>query len=90
MCSITRILKRIGGTTCGLLGGIDRLVSNKLVFEDLKRSGWIDTTDPLVRQDLARIESAYRIGRLLVVREVLGQAPTGFSAATSSVSRRPR
>jgi alkylation response protein AidB-like acyl-CoA dehydrogenase len=35
-----------------------------------------------VRQDIASIETAYRIGRILVIREVLRQAPTGFSAAT--------
>lgn len=65
-------------------GGVDRLVSNKVLFEDLKRSGWIDTTDPVVRQELARIETAYRIGRMLVLREILGQAPAGFSAATKT------
>jgi alkylation response protein AidB-like acyl-CoA dehydrogenase len=65
-------------------GGIDRLVSNRLLYEDLRRSGWIDATDPLVRQELARIETAYRIGRLLVLRETLGQAPAQFSAATKS------
>ena len=65
-------------------GGVDRLVSNRLVFEDLKRSGWIDTNDPLVRQELAAIETAYRIGRLLVLRETLGQAPPQFSAATKT------
>ena len=31
---------------------------------------------------MAALETGYRIGRILVVREVLGQAPTGFSAAT--------
>jgi alkylation response protein AidB-like acyl-CoA dehydrogenase len=59
-------------------------VSNRLLFEDLRRSGWIDTTDPLIRQELARIETAYRIGRLLVLRETLGQAPAQFSAATKT------
>src|SRR5205814_9596794 len=43
-----------------------------------------DRTDPLVRQEIAAIESGYRIGRLLVTREVLGQAPPGFSAATKT------
>jgi alkylation response protein AidB-like acyl-CoA dehydrogenase len=65
-------------------GGIDRLVSNRILFEDLKRSGWIDTTDPLVRQELARIETGYTIGRMLVLREILGQAPQSFSAATKT------
>jgi alkylation response protein AidB-like acyl-CoA dehydrogenase len=41
-----------------------------------------DTSDPLVRQEMAALEIAYRIGRILVVREVLKQAPAGFSAAT--------
>ena len=38
--------------------------------------------DPLVRQEIAALETGYRIGRILVVREVLHQAPAGFSAAT--------
>jgi alkylation response protein AidB-like acyl-CoA dehydrogenase len=64
-------------------GGIDRLVSNYALYRDvLATPGLIDREDSLVRQELARIESAYRIGRLLVLRETLGQAPRGFSAAT--------
>ena len=35
-----------------------------------------------MRQELARLEIGYRIGRMLVLREVLGQAPQRFSAAT--------
>ena len=31
---------------------------------------------------MAAIETGYRIGRILVMREVLRQAPAGFSAAT--------
>jgi alkylation response protein AidB-like acyl-CoA dehydrogenase len=65
-------------------GGIDRLVSNRLLYEDLRRSGWVDTADPLVRQELAAIETGYRIGRLLVLRETLHQAPPQFSAATKT------
>ncbi len=65
-------------------GGIDRLVSNRLLYEDLRRSGWLDGGDPLVRQELAELESGYRIGRLLVLRETLGQAPPSFSAATKT------
>jgi len=61
-------------------GGIDRLVSNRALYElALERA---DTSDPLVRQEIAQLETAYRIGRILVIREVLGQAPGGFSAAT--------
>jgi len=41
-----------------------------------------DTTDARVRQEIADIEIGYRVGRILVIREVLRQAPAGFSAAT--------
>jgi alkylation response protein AidB-like acyl-CoA dehydrogenase len=61
-------------------GGIDRLVSNRALHAiALQRA---DRTDPLVRQEIAALESGYRIGRILVIREALGQAPAGFSAAT--------
>jgi len=61
-------------------GGIDRLVSNHALYRmALERA---DRTDPIVRQEIAAIETGYRIGRILVAREVLGQAPKGFSAAT--------
>lgn len=61
-------------------GGIDRLLSNHALYRiALERA---DRTDPLIRQEIAAIETGYRLGRLLVVREVLGQAPKGFSAAT--------
>jgi alkylation response protein AidB-like acyl-CoA dehydrogenase len=63
-------------------GGIDRLVSNRALFEDARRRA--DGADPRVRQDLARLETGYRIGRHLVLREVLGQAPKGFSAVTKT------
>ena len=61
-------------------GGIDRLVSNHALYRlGMERA---DTTDPLLRHEIATLESSYRIGRILVAREVLGQAPKGFSAAT--------
>ena len=61
-------------------GGIDRLVSNHALYRmALERA---DLADPLVRQEVAAIETGYRVGRILVAREVLGQAPKGFSAAT--------
>ena len=64
-------------------GGIDRLVSNRALLRwALDRA---DRDDPLVRQEVARLETGYRLGRLLVVRGALGQAPTGFSAATKCV-----
>ena len=61
-------------------GGIDRLVSNYALYKmALERA---DTSDPIVRDEIARLETAYRIGRILVTREVLRQAPPGFSAVT--------
>ncbi|MGI8938646.1 MAG: acyl-CoA dehydrogenase family protein [Iamia sp.] len=63
-------------------GGIDRLVSNRRLYEDVLAVA--DTTDPLLRQEAAALEIDYRLGRLLVIREVLGQAPKGFSAATKT------
>ena len=65
-------------------GGIDRLVSNRALYLDVLRSGFVDRADPVVRDEIARLETGYRIGRLLVLREVLGQAPAGFSAATKT------
>ncbi len=63
-------------------GGIDRLVSNRRLYDDVRPLA--DTSDPLVRQEIAAIETGYRIGRLLVLRETLGQAPRQFSAATKT------
>ncbi len=63
-------------------GGIDRLVSNRAMFHHAVAVS--DTSDPLVRQEIARLETEYRVGRLLVYREVLKQAPEGFSAATKA------
>jgi alkylation response protein AidB-like acyl-CoA dehydrogenase len=63
-------------------GGIDRLVSNRALYLDALAES--DARDPLVRQEIAAIETGYRIGRLLVLRETLGQAPPGFSAATKT------
>jgi alkylation response protein AidB-like acyl-CoA dehydrogenase len=65
-------------------GGIDRLVSNRSLYRDVLTSDWVDTSDPLVRQEVAALESGYRIGRLLVLRETLQQAPKSFSAATKT------
>lgn len=63
-------------------GGPDRLLSNRKLYDDCLPHA--DTTDPLVRQEIAAIETGYRIGRLLVLREVMGQAPKQFSAATKT------
>jgi alkylation response protein AidB-like acyl-CoA dehydrogenase len=63
-------------------GGIDRLVSNRALYDDVLPLA--DRSDPIVRQAIAELETGYRIGRLLVIREVMGQAPRGFSAATKT------
>jgi alkylation response protein AidB-like acyl-CoA dehydrogenase len=61
-------------------GGIDRLMSNHALYlTALERA---DRADPIVRQRIAALETGYRLGRILVLREVLKQAPKGFSAAT--------
>jgi alkylation response protein AidB-like acyl-CoA dehydrogenase len=66
-------------------GGIDRLVSNYALYRDLLDAlGPEPRSDPIIRQELAAIETSYRIGRLLVLRETLKQAPSGFSAATKT------
>ena len=65
-------------------GGVDRLVTNRRILTDVLASGWLDTADPLLRQELAALESLYRIGRLMVLRELLGQAPKGLSAAVKT------
>ncbi len=64
-------------------GGIDRLVSNHALFRIACARA--DTADPRTRASIAQLEIKYRIGRILVAREVLGQAPAGFSAATKCV-----
>ena len=61
-------------------GGVDRLVSNHALYLIAREQA--DTSDPLVRQEIAALEIGYRIGRILVIRESLKQAPAGFSAAT--------
>ena len=63
-------------------GGIDRLVSNRRLYLDALESAEVE--DPRVRAEVAALESGYAIGRLMVLREVLGQAPAGFSAATKT------
>jgi alkylation response protein AidB-like acyl-CoA dehydrogenase len=61
-------------------GGIDRLVSNRALFDMARRRA--NTSDPLVRQELAALEIGYRVGKMLVMRSVMGQAPQGCAAAT--------
>jgi alkylation response protein AidB-like acyl-CoA dehydrogenase len=61
-------------------GGIDRLVSNYALYQMARERA--DTTKSVVRNEIAALEIGYRIGRILVIRETLKQAPAGFSAAT--------
>jgi alkylation response protein AidB-like acyl-CoA dehydrogenase len=61
-------------------GGIDRLVSNRPLYEYARARA--DVSDPKVRQEIAVIETGYRLGRLMVYRGALGQAAPGFSAVT--------
>jgi alkylation response protein AidB-like acyl-CoA dehydrogenase len=59
-------------------GGIDRLVSNRPLYDDaLERA---DTTDPIIRQEIAAIETGYRVGRQMVYQASLGQGRPGLSS----------
>ncbi|MDQ3177035.1 MAG: acyl-CoA dehydrogenase family protein [Actinomycetota bacterium] len=66
-------------------GGIDRLVSNYalyLVALERARERGLLQRHTVLRDEAARLEIGYRVGRMLVIREVMRQAPAGFSAAT--------
>ena len=64
-------------------GGIDRLASNQRLYLDTKELA--DTTSPLVRQEMAHIEAGYKIGRHMVLRNVLRQNPFAqYSAVTKT------
>jgi len=66
-------------------GGIDRLVSNQalyLVALERARERGLLQRQTVLRDEAARLEIGYRVGRMLVIREVMRQAPAGFSAAT--------
>ena len=64
-------------------GGIDRLASNQKLYLDSRHLA--DTSDPRVRQRMARIETGYRIGRDMVLRNVLKQTPFAqYSAITKT------
>lgn len=66
-------------------GGIDRLLSNWRLYRAVRDHAGLDTDDPLIGHEIAAIESAYRVGRLLVLRDTLRRGPRGFSAATKVV-----
>ncbi len=64
-------------------GGIDRLASNQRLYNDTLPL--VDPDDPLIRQEVARIETGYRIGRQMVLRNVLKQTPfPQYSAVTKT------
>ena len=61
-------------------GGIDRLMSNRPLYDLACQMS--DKSDPLIRQEIAKLEIGYTLGRLLVYRGALGQLSSGFSAGT--------
>lgn len=61
-------------------GGIDRLLSNYALYKIAMERA--DCSSPVTRQTIAQLEIGFRLGRIMVTREVLRQAPAGFSAAT--------
>ena len=63
-------------------GGIDRLVSNRPLYDLALEHA--DLGDPLTRQEVASIETGYRLGRLMVYRGALGQGGGDFSAGTKA------
>lgn len=63
-------------------GGIDRLVSNRALYLDARTT--LKEPTSLQRQEIASIETGYHLGRLMVLREVIGQAPRGWSSITKT------
>ena len=70
-------------------GGIDRLLSNHALYRGRSRATPTRATRSCVRRS-RRSRSGYRIGRLLVLREVLGQAPTVVLGRDEDVLHRAR
>lgn len=66
-------------------GGIDRLVSNRALY-DLIRDEAGHISNPLLRQRFAKAETMYTLGRHMVLREVVGQAPPGWSSITKTLA----
>ena len=63
-------------------GGIDRLVSNRPLYDLALEQA--DVGDHRIRQEIAAIETGYRLGRLMVYRGALGQGGADFSAGTKA------
>ncbi len=63
-------------------GGIDRLVSNRPLYELALEHA--DLSDSLTRQEIAAIETGYRLGRLMVYRGALGEGSADYSAGTKA------
>ena len=63
-------------------GGIDRLVSNRPLYDLALEHA--DVGDHRTRQEIASIETGYRLGRLMVYRGALGQGSADFSAGTKA------
>ena len=63
-------------------GGIDRLVSNRPLYDLALEHA--DLTDSLTRQEIAAIETGYRLGRLRVYRGALGEGSADYSAGTKA------
>ena len=63
-------------------GGIDRLVSNRPLYELALEHA--DPADPQTRQEIAALETGYRLGRLMVYRGALGEGSADYSAGTKA------
>ena len=63
-------------------GGIDRLVSNRPLYELALEHA--DLADLQTRQEIAVIETGYRLGRLMVYRGALGGGSADYSAGTKA------
>ena len=63
-------------------GGIDRLVSNRPLYDLALAQA--DVGDHRTRQEIASIETGYRLGRLMVYRGALGEGGADFSAGTKA------
>jgi alkylation response protein AidB-like acyl-CoA dehydrogenase len=61
-------------------GGIERLVSNRALYQ------WAvahcDAANGLVRQEVAALEIGYRIGRHMILRNIVGPTPPAHQALT--------